>query len=78
MLSDFITSKIDREPRVITKSVVIISDQMAINYKKYGESCFLAIDDRRQVNRWHLAALLGIGRDMELTLFGLCLMKSVD
>lgn len=64
MLGDYITSKIDREPRTITKSIVIINDQMTQNYKKYGEVCFIAVDDRRQINRWNVGGLMGIGRDL--------------
>ncbi len=75
---DHLTSKIDREPRSITKSVLITNDQMTVNYRKYNESCFLAIDDHRQINRWHVGGIMGIGRNMEMSLFALFLMKSVD
>ena len=36
------------------------------------------MEDRQDVNRWYVGALMGIGRDMELTLFGVFLMKTVD
>jgi hypothetical protein len=51
---------------------------MSINYKRYGECCYIAIDDRHQVNRWYVGAFLGVGRDMELIVFGVFLLKSVD
>lgn len=72
------TSKIDREPRTITKSILITNDQMAVNYRKYCQTCFLAIDDKRTINRWYIGAILGLDRNMEMTLFGLFLMKTVD
>lgn len=78
MLSDAIHSRIEREPRVITKSIVVISEQMTENYKKYAQSCFIAVDEQHQVNRWHVGGLLGVGRDMEMSLFALVLLKSVD
>jgi hypothetical protein len=78
VLGDYITSKIDREARTITKSVVILNDQMIVNYKKYGQSCFIAVDDRRPLNRWNVGAFMGINRDMELSLFGLFLLKTAD
>lgn len=51
---------------------------MVANYKRYGECCYIALDDRHQLNRWYVGAFVGVGRDMELTLFSLFLMKAVD
>lgn len=51
---------------------------MANNYKRYGECCYIAVDDMHKLNRWSVGAFLGVGRDMELVLFGLFLLKSVD
>lgn len=30
------------------------------------------------MNRWYVGAFLGVGRDMELTLFALFLVKTID
>ena len=68
----------EREGRVITKSIVIVNDQMESNYKKYGDTCFLAVEDKGSINRWHVGALMGIGRDMDMCLFGLILVKAAD
>ena len=75
---DVVPSKIDRENKTITKSILIISDQMAASYKKYGECCYLTVEEKQYVNRWYVGAIMGIARDMELTTFGIFLLKAVD
>jgi hypothetical protein len=51
---------------------------MNTNYRKYCEYCYVALDDRHQLNGWYVGAFLGIGRDLEIALFGLFLLKTVD
>jgi hypothetical protein len=51
---------------------------MSSNYKRYGECCYIALDDKHQFNRWFVGAMLGMGREMEQVLFGLFLLKTVD
>lgn len=51
---------------------------MSSNYKRYGDCVYVALDDRNQLNRWYTGAFLGVGRDMEIVLFGLFLLKTVD
>ena len=51
---------------------------MTSNYKRYGECCYIALDDKHQFNRWFVGAILGMGREMEQVLFGLFLLKTVD
>jgi hypothetical protein len=71
-------SKLDREARSITKSIVIMNEQMANNYKKYGESVFFSVEEKSHINRWFVGAIMGIGRDLELSLFALFLTKTID
>jgi hypothetical protein len=75
---DVVPSKIDRENRTITKSILIVSDQMAASYKKYGECCYISVEEKHHINRWFVGAIMGVARDMELTTFGIFLMKIVD
>jgi hypothetical protein len=35
---------------------------MQLNYQKYGECCFVVVDERRPMNRWHLGGIMGIGK----------------
>ena len=51
---------------------------MKNNYKRYGESIFIAVEEKNHFNRWYVGGLMGIGRDMQLSLFGLFLLKTVD
>ena len=64
VLDDSVVSKVERETKKITRSIVIINEQMTANYKKYGDCCYIAVDDRHQFNRWFVGAFLGVGRDM--------------
>lgn len=55
-----------------------MSDNMAANYRKYGECCYLTVEEKHHLNRWYVGAIMGLARDMELTTFGIFLMKTVD
>lgn len=57
---------------------MILNDQMIINYQKYGECCYIPLDDRYQLNKWFVGAFLGVGRNMEIIPFGLFLLKAID
>ena len=39
-----------------------MNDLMQLNYKKYGDCCFIAVDDKRPMNRWHLGAIMGVNK----------------
>lgn len=78
VVADVVSSTVERERRMVTKSALFFNEAMAANRLRFGEVCYIALDDRRQLSKWFAGAAMVVGRDMTMLPVALFLLKTVD
>jgi hypothetical protein len=78
VVADVVSSTVERERRMITKSAVFYNEAMGANRLRFGEVCYIALDDRRQLNKWFAGAAMVVGRNMTMLPVALFLVKTID